>query len=169
LAFSHSRRATGRSGLGARGVAAVEFGLILPVFVTLLIGCLDFGLAYLADAQLAAAVSAGAQYAFTQGQTESGSTLTSDVSSFVTAVSQVSLSALTVTNNNGLSATSCYCVTGATPTYTGPVSCGSTCTDGSTAGKFVAISASFTYTPIFPADKVFFSTAKTQTITVRLQ
>lgn len=35
-----------RAGLGERGAAAVEFGLILPVFLLLVGGIIDFGIMY---------------------------------------------------------------------------------------------------------------------------
>jgi Flp pilus assembly protein TadG len=156
---------------GKAGVAALELALVAPVFTTLLVGVADFSMAYHQQLQLAAAVSAGALYAFAQGQTESGTTLTTDVKNFVTAVSAVSLTSVTVKYNNGLVATSCYCVHASPPTYSAAMTCGATCTDGSgsTAGKFVSISAKITYTAKFPPDQAFFPNPFTRRVTVRLQ
>jgi len=153
------------------GVMAVEFALAAPVFTLLLVVVADLSMAYHRLMQLSSTLAAGAQYAFAQGQTESGSTLTTDVSAFVSAVTPITLASVTVKYNNSLSATSCYCVNGSPPTYSSAMTCGATCTDGSgsTAGKFVSIAGSFNYTAVFPGDQVFFSNPYTQTVTVRLQ
>jgi len=163
-----------RSNLGGKsgeaGVAAMEFGLLLPVLVVIFLGIADFSVAYHDQLQLSSALASAADYAFTQGQTESGSTLTTDVTNFVNTVSSIPLSAASATYNNGGSATSCYCVTGSPPTYT-ETTCGATCTDGSgsTAGKYVSISASFSFTPLFPLQTVLFGNSYSQSVTVRLQ
>jgi Flp pilus assembly protein TadG len=156
---------------GNAGAAAVELALLAPAFVSLLVGVADFSMAYHDQLQLSSALAAGAEYAFTKGQTESGSTLSTDVTNFVTSVSPISLTSVTASYNNGLSASSCYCVHGSTPSYTLSAACGTTCLDGSgsTSGKYISIFASFTYTAIFTADQVFFSGPFTQTVTARLQ
>jgi Flp pilus assembly protein TadG len=152
------------------GVAALELALLLPVMIALFVGITDFSFAYHQQMQLAATLGAAAEYAFTQGQNETGDALTSDVTSFVNKISPFALSTVAASYNNGdSSATSCYCQSGSPATYTGPVTCGSACSDGSTAGKFVALTGSFSYTPIFIADAVFFSAPMAQTVTVRLQ
>jgi Flp pilus assembly protein TadG len=157
--------------LGQAGAAAVEFALSAPFLIFFFIGTADFAIAYHRAIQLSEALTAGALYGFTQGQTESGSTLTSDVTSFVQSVSAVTLSSVTAAYNGGLAAASCYCVQGAALTFTGPVTCGSTCTDGSgsTAGKYLTITGTFTYTPMFPSDQMFFTSPLTQTVLVRVK
>jgi Flp pilus assembly protein TadG len=153
------------------GVAAMEFALLAPFLFALFAGVADFSIAYHYQMQVASALAAGAQYAFSQGQNESGSTLTNDVTSFVNKISPVTLSSVTASYNNGLDASSCYCVSGSPPAYTGPATCGSACSDGSgsTAGKYVSITGSFSYTPLFVLDQAFFSGAFSQTVTARLQ
>jgi Flp pilus assembly protein TadG len=152
---------------------AVEMALVAPVLGMLLVAIADFSLAYHRVMQMSAALAAGAQYAFTKGQSESGSVLISDVQTFVNTVSAVSLTSVTAKYNNSpddTNVTSCYCVDGTTPTYT-VTPCSATCTDGSgsTAGKFVSVSGTFSYTAVFPFDRAFFTTPFTQTVTVRLQ
>jgi Flp pilus assembly protein TadG len=144
---------------------------VAPLFVALLLGVSDLTMAFHRQLQLSSALAAGAQYAFVHGQTETGSTLTTDVTNFVNAISPFTLTTVTSNYNNGLSTTSCYCVSGTTPTYSDTMTCGATCTDGSgsTAGKFVSISGKFTYTPLFSLDSAFFANPFTQTVTVRLQ
>lgn len=154
-----------------RGIAAVEFALLAPVLILLVLGIADLGLLIHERAQLSQVLTAGAQYAFRQGQTESGSTLTADVTSFIGTLSPVTLSSLSATYNGGLESGSCYCVYGSSPVYTGPLTCGATCTDssGSTAGKFVAITAEISPTPLFSLDAYFMPDTLSATVTVRLQ
>jgi Flp pilus assembly protein TadG len=151
------------------GVASVELGVAAPVLITLCVGVCDFSLVYHRQLQLSAALGAGAEYAFTQGQKETGTTLTSDVSSFMQAISAVSLSSVNVSYNGGNVAADYYCVSGSPAVYSGPYSNGASCTDGSTAGQFISITASYTYTPLFSADRAFLPTTFTQSVIVRLQ
>jgi Flp pilus assembly protein TadG len=163
------------------GVAAIEFALLMPVLVMLFLGVADFSMAYHDQLQMSSALSAGAEYAFTQGQTESGSTLDTDVQTFVNSIISTNLKNATATVTvyyNGASAdgvsTNCYCVNGSPPTYTSQgTTCGSSCSDasGSTGGKYVSINGSLTYTPMFSINTVFFAGINPikQTITVRLQ
>ncbi len=151
------------------GVASVELGVAAPVLITLCVGVCDFSLVYHRQLQLSAVLGAGAEYAFTQGQSESGTTLTSDVTSFVQAISSISLSSVNASYNGGNAAGNYYCVSGSPAVFSGPYSSGASCTDGSTAGKFISISASYTYTPLFSADTAFLPTTFTQSVIVRLQ
>jgi Flp pilus assembly protein TadG len=164
------------------GVAAMEFALVTPVLVWLFIGVADFSMAYHDQLEVSSALSAGAEYAFTQGQTTSQTvqTLDTNVQNFVTNVIGLNLkgasSTVSVAYNNGLTSTSstlssasCYCVSGSPATYTASASCGAACGDGSTSGTWVSITGSFTYTPMFAGDSIFFPSALSQTIVVRLK
>jgi hypothetical protein len=165
-----SARGFGR-GAARAGVAAMELGLVAPVPILLLVAMSDFSMVYHKQLQLSAALAAGAVYAFTAGQTESGTALTGDVTNFVNTVSAVTLSSVSATYNGGLVASGYYCVKGSPPVYSGPYISGFPCLDGSggTAGKYISISGSFTYTAIFKVDSKFFPSAFTQTVLVRLQ
>jgi Flp pilus assembly protein TadG len=159
-------------GCDKSGAGALELGLVAPFLTALCVGIADFGFAYEKQLQLSGVVDAGAQYAFTEGQTETGTALDNDVSGFLSAITPLPLSAVTIVfNNNDANASDYYCLNGNPATYTGPYSRGTSCADGSgsTAGQYVSVSASFTYTPLFPADKLFFSKPFTQTVYVRLQ
>jgi hypothetical protein len=162
---------TRRTAAATAGIAALELGLLAPVLILLIVAMSDFSMVYHKQMQLSAALTAGAEYAFTTGQTESGTTLTTDVTNFVKTVSAVTLSSASASYNGGLIAADYYCVKGSPPTYSGPYVSGFLCVDGSgsTAGKYISISGSFTYTAIFAADQHFFPTAFTQTVLVRLQ
>jgi Flp pilus assembly protein TadG len=160
-----------RRNAGTRGTAALELALIAPLLAMMLAAVTDFSFAYHSQLQLAAALAAGAQYAFSQGQIESGPTLVNDVTAFVSSVSAVKLASVSSNYNNGLSATSCYCLQGSPATYTGPLVCGASCTDGSgsTAGKYLSITASFSYTAFFSVDQSFFNSSVGQAVTVRVK
>jgi len=158
------RRQWGRSG-----VASLELGLVAPTLITICIGIADFGIVYHKQLQLSSALAAGALYAFNKGQSESGTTLSNDVASFVQSISAVSLSSVTSSVNGGNVATSYYCVSGNPATYSGPYSAGASCADGSTAGQFISISATYSYSPIFRANKAFLPGSFTQSVITRLQ
>jgi Flp pilus assembly protein TadG len=156
---------------GNSASASVELAMVTPVFVLFSAAIADFSLAYHQQLQLASALSAGAEYAFTTGQTQSGAALTSAVTNFVQTVSAVHLSSLTASYNGNLVAADYYCVQGTPAVYSGPYAAGAACTDGSgaTAGKYVSIAASFSYTALFSFDQVFFPAPLSQSVIVRLQ
>ena len=122
-----------------RGTAAIEFAIACPVMLVFFGGVVDYGLATLDRSMLANAVAQGAYYAFMVG----------------TGVSNTNIQNL-IQNSAGLtnvhataSAPSCYCITGS-PLALAAATCGSTCADTTTAGYYVTISATYTYTSILP-------------------
>jgi Flp pilus assembly protein TadG len=155
------------------GVAALEFALITPVFVLVLAGIVDLGGVVSAKFRLDTAVAAASNYVLvnnSQVSSTQGGTLATNLASIVTGGTGTTMSAnVSIVVNNGPSATvvtggtatsggtaananSCYCPTG-TPTSltwgTAVTTCGSTCPSGLLAGKFVLISANYTYLPVF--------------------
>jgi Flp pilus assembly protein TadG len=172
--ISARARFRGRTGgLGRRppdaGVAAMELGMVAPVLVALCMGIWDFGRVYMAQLQLSTALASGTEFAFAQGQSASGTALTTAVQSFVQTVSPVSLSTIAVSYNNGLGASNYYCVSGAPATYTLATSSTTACADGSMPGKFVSISGSFTFSPLFAPDQFLLPSTVTQSVVVRVQ
>ena len=143
-----------------RGVALIEFALLAPVLALLCVGAIDFGLAFAAQLQLAAAVDTGAQYAFLTG--------TNVQASAVQTVVQKATSLSAVTASIAYNAATCYCPSGSPPTLS-VQTCGTPCADGSEPGKFLNISANYTYTPIFPTYALIANPTLTQAATVRLQ
>jgi uncharacterized protein (UPF0333 family) len=147
----------------ARGVASVEFALLLPMALILLGGMLDTGLLMWAKSRLAGAVSSASHYAVL-------------VSAAGTAVSTANVSGI-LTGSSGLS--------GVTATVTGPTwNCpsgtpatfpaatggsGSTCPNGDLAASFLKISASYTYQPLMPGYSKIAPTARTMAVLVRLK
>ncbi len=142
------------------GVAAVEFGMLLPVFALVCVGAIDFGLAFDAKLQLATAVGEGGQFAFLSGATVQPSQVETVVQN-ATNLSPISVS---VTYN----AASCYCPSGSPPTLAAQ-SCGSSCSSGAPAGKYVVINATYRYPAIFPTYALLANPVITETVTTRVQ
>jgi len=155
--------------LGRAGVAAMEMGLVSPVLIAFCAGIADCSLVFHDKLQLSSALTAGAEYAFTKGQSETGTTLANDVTGFISTVSSINLSAVSTTYYGGTTSTSYYCVS-TSGVFTGSYTKGASCTDGSgsVAGQYVSISGSFAYKAVFPVDKSFMPTSFSQSIIVRL-
>ncbi len=151
-----------------RGIAALEFGLLAPLFLLLLAAVVDFSAAYTAKSLLDATVSSAANYTLLNAATlPDDATLALNVGKLVANSSSIDHwfnvvvkvnngATSTVTNGvsvaSGSANASCYCpTTGTTPSVTpGTVAtCGATCPDGGLAGNFVSIVATYVYVPIF--------------------
>ena len=118
----------------ARGVSAVEFALAAPLLATILTLLVDFGFGFYEKMQVEDAAQAGAQYALLNGWNS-------------TAIQNAVTSATTL---SGLTATpaptqSCGCPNG---TAIAAATCGSTCSNGLSAGTYVTVNAQATYTPL---------------------
>jgi len=150
-----------------RGIAAIEFAIIAPLFCLLFVAAIDIGSAVYTRFKLDAAVSAGANYALINAANVSstnGATLGSNIAAIVENRIVVN-NGPTVTVSGGTSTTpgtqttggtnapadSCYCPTGTTTSFTwgAAQTCGSACSGGGRAGKFVTVVATRTYNPIF--------------------
>jgi len=149
------------------GSAVVEFALIAPALVLLLIGAVDFGSAIYDLLTVNGAVSAAADYAILNASSVNSTQGQSLAQSLGQILSSAGANAV-VTVNDGPTATAsggvvtlggssspanlCYCPTpasGGGVTWGSSTTCGSTCSGGGIAGKFVAISASVQFTSIF--------------------
>jgi Flp pilus assembly protein TadG len=159
------------AGRQRSAVAALEFALIAPTFIMAFAGVVDVGTALLVRMRLEATIAAGENYALLAANiskigTSNEATLASNIATIVTGSTGATADATVVVNNGknvtvvagtatpgGTASTpsQCYCPTGAPSGWTwgSAVTCGSACTGGGTAGKFVAITASFNYTPFF--------------------
>ena len=151
------------------GVAAVEFAILAPVFGLVFAGMADLGGVLYTQFRLNAAVSAGANYALINAasvSSTSGATLSSTIAAVVENNAGSNWANDTVVVNNGPSTTitsgassssgtasnadSCYCPTlSSTIAWGSAATCGSSCAGGGLAGKFVTISATRTYQPLF--------------------
>jgi Flp pilus assembly protein TadG len=117
-----------------RAVAALEFALTAPFLLILTAGAVDFGIANYSRSALANAVASGAEYAVLSATNVTAANVQTVVQS--------------TPNLTGVTATvtgpACYCLTGSTPTMSS-VACNTSCSDGSLAGTYVIISASYSY------------------------
>lgn len=158
-----------------RGVAAVEFALLTPVFCLLLAGVVDLGGALFTKFQLDAAVTAGANFAQINAAnvgSTNGQALADNIATIVQTSQGVGWANDDVIVNNGPSATIqpgggssqttttggtasnadlCYCPSGTPGAFTwgSSTTCGASCPATGYAGKFVTITATRQYTPIF--------------------
>jgi Flp pilus assembly protein TadG len=150
-----------------RASMSVEFALVAPVLFIISLGASNFSMLFLAKLKLANGVTAGSQYAisyysqnaYTLTNASSGSGTISNFQNavqFVVAASSnfsTPLQANTATYNGGNdSSATCYCPSGSAPSWTlgSPVTCGSTCSGSVTAGKYLTIVATYSFTPVTP-------------------
>ena len=153
------------------GVSAVEFALVSPVLLVILAGTVDIGGSLKAKFELSSAVSAGSNYALLNGDkvnSTGGSALAGSIATVVTSGLGSDGGNIQVIINNGASlaynattstatqsgtaanADLCYCPgSSGAVAWSTPVACSSICSAGGIAGKFVTITASKPYTPLF--------------------
>jgi Flp pilus assembly protein TadG len=186
------RRRAARLWADRRGVAAVEFALMTPVFALLLAGIVDLGGALYTKFKLDAAVTAGANYAQINAANVSstnGQTLASNVATIVETSQGSGWADDGVVVNNGPStnvssgtpsnsgtvsnADLCYCPSGTPGSFTwgNSTTCGTACPGSDTgyAGKFVTIVATRQYTPIFSSYGIVQNNAITAAAAVQVQ
>ena len=142
----------------AEGTAAVEFALVAPILMGMLVPVADLSMAFAQRMQVQQAAQAGAQYALLHPWNSSSA---SNISNAVTAASNLS----------GVSASPapfqfCGCPNGSA---IASATCGSTCSDSTTAGYYVTVSARYTYTPAVPYSLLGSSVTLSAQSTVRVQ
>jgi Flp pilus assembly protein TadG len=175
-----------------RGTGAVEFALVTPVFCLLLAGILDLGGALYTKFKLDAAVTAGANFAQVNAANVSstnGQSLASNIATIVETSQGSSWADDGVVVNNGPATTVsggspsnsgtatnadvCYCPTGTPGSFTwgSSVTCGNACPGTNTgyAGKFVTITATHQYTPIFASYGIVQNDTITASAAVQVQ
>ena len=173
------------------GAAAIEFAITVPVILLIMVGVTDLGGMLYMHYQLETAVAAGAQYAAintSSVNSTSGGALASSIATVIANANGNGWANDAVVVNNGPAVTmtsgtattsgtasnadSCYCPSGSPPNWTwgSAATCGSTCSDGSTAaGKYVTITASATYTPLLTAFNLINTSTLTQSVVVEAQ
>ncbi len=120
------------------GLGAIEFALVAPFLLTMLLGILDFGMAFWEQMQIANAADAGAQWAMTNGY--NATTITSVAQS----ATDLSLPSGSVSPQNV-----CGCASGTTVTMSGTPPCTGTCSDGSTPQAYVVVDTRICYSTLF--------------------
>lgn len=179
---------------GARaesGIAAVEFALLVPMFLILMMGVIDVGQMLFAYYELDQAVAAGAEYAALNAAnvtSTNGGALASTIATTVVNANGTNWANDTVVVNNGPAVTvtggsavsggtatkadEYYCLTGSSPNWswgTGYLS-QSPCTPGSgTAGKYVTITATYAYVPLLQIYSFIQSSTLSQSAAVQTQ
>jgi Flp pilus assembly protein TadG len=116
------------------GVSSVEFALAAPMLAAILALLVDFGMGFYEKLQVYDAAQAGAQYAVVHGW---------DSTAIENAVTNATT--LTGVRASPSPAQSCGC-----PSSSGVTSatCGSTCSNGLSAGTYVTVNAQVSYSPL---------------------
>ncbi|MDA9427150.1 hypothetical protein XH97_34290 [Bradyrhizobium sp. CCBAU 53380] len=114
-----------------RGIAAIEFAIMVPLLSLMVVSVTDIGLAVYRKMQVEDAAQAGAQYAIAHGF---------DASAMSSAVTSA-------TNSTAITASPAPIQFCGCPTSRGvsTVSCGTVCTGGAQAGTYTTVSAQATY------------------------
>lgn len=145
-----------RSALGdARGASAVEFALLAPFLVAILIPTADLGMGLYSKMQVQDAAQAGAQYAVFHGW---NSAAIQNAVTSATSLSSISASPAPTQ--------SCGCASG---TSIMPAACGTTCPDGQSAGTYVTVAAQAQYQPLIPYPALGTSVTLSAQSMVRIQ
>jgi Flp pilus assembly protein TadG len=118
-----------------KGSAALELGIVFPMFVVLIVGVANYGLAIFQIMEVQYAAQVGADYAQTNGFSAA------NIQTAVTSATAFTA----VTAPTPTQACGCASVTGITT-----ATCGSTCTGGASAGTYVTVQASAPYSPVLP-------------------
>jgi Flp pilus assembly protein TadG len=144
-----------RGATASDGAAAIEFAIIAPLLILMLIGTVDLGIGTYQSMQVQNAAQAGAEYAMARGFNASA------ISSAVTNATGLQGIAVSPTPSQF-----CGC-----PSETGITTavCSSVCPSGAMAGTYITVSAQLTYTtllpyPLLPSSYTFVgqSTVRTQ-------
>lgn len=116
------------------GTVSVEWALISPIFITLLIGVLEFGSGALHKMQMANAVRAGLQYATVRKPIQGDITQVRDAVSITAPANATGTRAITVT-------LFCNCLDAS------PIDCDKTCASGERS-SYISIGMSEEFKPI---------------------
>lgn len=147
--------------LAARGgMAAVEFAIVVPLLLALLVPACDLGMAISQELRVLGAVQAGAQYALANGFASTA------IQNAVTGAT--SLTSISVTP---APAESCGCPTGSSVAVANPAipPCTGKCPNGAQSGTYVTVSATAVYYPLIPYPTLGSSVTLTAQSFVRIQ
>ena len=115
------------------GLGAVELGLIAPILMLLLLGIIDFGMAYWQQMQVRNAANAGIQWGMSNSYDED--------SIKTVAASATNLSGIAVTPSNP-----CGCATSTGVTI---LACASLCPDNTSPKPYIMVNARVCYATLF--------------------
>lgn len=137
------------------GVAAIEFAVIGPVLAMAMVAAADLGLGFYSDMQVQTSAQAGTEYAVAHGFN-------------ATAMANAVTAATPASGISASPAPSNFCGCPSSDNVT-PVTCGTTCTDGTQAGQYAKVTATRTYSTLIPYPMFPDSFTQTATSTVRIQ
>ena len=137
-----------------RGSAAIEFGLMIPLLLTILMGVIEIGDAMYEAMQVYNSVEAGAVYAAKNGFDSAG----------------ISAAVANATSTTGITATPAPAQFCGCPSSAGvaQIACNSTCTGGIAPSQYVRISAALNHQTILPYPALSLPTTLTAQSIVRL-
>jgi Flp pilus assembly protein TadG len=135
------------------GAAGVEFALLLPTLVILLIGALDVGTLTFQEMQVTAAAHAGAQYALRNGWNQTG---------IQNAV--VNATSLTVTASPAPQLLKACIVGGVVTTVAG-----ATCSGGGSPGNYVQVNAQAAVSPLIVWSAIVMPSTLSAQAMIRIQ
>jgi len=157
-----------------RGTAAIEFALWSSILFVVMMVALDFAMFRVYQLRLGAAVEQGAMLSFNNREKlDDLSAISTYVRSAAAlpgpAVSvQVSCNSTTAGCVSKAAGRSCTCIGGATPTFTA-ATCGASCAGGSTAGYYMILKATYTYSPVVIPNRWLNNRTMTERAVLRLQ
>jgi Flp pilus assembly protein TadG len=154
-ARSMLRRFLSRAASDTSGVAAIEFAIIVPLLVMMVVATAEIGMGFYRKMQVEDAVQAGAEWAIRNGF--DANAMSSAVTS-ATSAPAISASPAPVQF--------CGCASGSSIMT---VSCGTICSGGVQAGTYTTVSAQMTYNTILPYRFVPSAYNFSSQSTVRLQ
>lgn len=152
-----------------KGNAGIEFALVAPIFALIFLASIDLGMLIFSRFQLEEAVSASASYAIAhadQVDGANGGELAKNLALMIASNYQGDATAFIEINNGSQAsydgtkikvggvasqANACYCPNGMASAveWGSQQTCGTSCPDGGSAGRYVSVSAREAYTPIF--------------------
>jgi Flp pilus assembly protein TadG len=121
------------------GLGAIEFAFVAPFLLALLLGVLDFGMAFWQKIEVANAADAGAQW---------GMSNTYNVDSIRSVVQAATSLSIPVANITPTNPCGCATSTGITTGYGTPPSC-TACPDLTTAKTYIVVDAHVCYSTLF--------------------
>lgn len=118
------------------GLGAIEFAFIAPFLLTMLLGILDFGMAYWQQMEIANAADAGTQWAMANGYDR-------------TSITSVATSATGLSGINVTPSYSCGCLSGTSITLSGNPPCGGSCSQGGSPQPYIIVNTQMCYSTLF--------------------
>ena len=179
-----------RSLADESGASAVEFALLAPVFGLILVAAIDFGGVLFTKFNLDGSASAAANFALLNAgnvNSTGGPSLAANLANLVASGHASNWANATIVVNNGptsplsngtvtasgaaSNADNSYCPTrsGSTISWGGAMTAGTACAGGGIAGRFVVITATRAYSPIFSSYNIVSNQTITATTIVETQ